>query len=80
MSDATIIGAVFALILFVSIVCTFVLWACCVVGKRRDAADDAAHDLPHGDVVRLPIGATPRSLVEQFHDCAVPETGQRDHG
>lgn len=67
MSPALILGATIALILAVSLIGTLVFWACLVAGKRRDAVDDAAHDHPHGDVIHVPIGATPRSLVDPVH-------------
>lgn len=38
-----------------------------IARRRQQLANDAAHDLPHGDVPHVPFGATLRPLVEQFH-------------
>lgn len=51
-----------------------VLWGVniAVLKTRKGSVDDGAHDVPHGDVVHVPFGATPRSLVEHSHGGEVP--------
>lgn len=52
--------AIVALILFVGFIASGVRWA---VARRIEAGDYGPDELPHGDVIHVPVGATPPKLI-----------------
>ena len=42
-------------------------WRIAYGAAERDRLDDASDQIPHGDIVRLPIGAAYRSRVNSTH-------------
>lgn len=54
-----------ALIAIAAFYGAFIAGAFALARRADDAADYAAHQLPHGDVVKLPIGATPKALTSE---------------